>query len=93
MAYLDKATTPRFDPEEHQKNVYVAFCEFVEQFAYEYEALDKQPPKDLEPAAKTAWVLQNKRKVFLGKFATRNLQKHFVKAVAENERMKALMRL
>ena len=83
---MDKITTARFDPEEHQNNVYEAFSEFVEEFAYEYDAIAKEAPKDLDAAEKTAWVAQNKRKVFLGKFSSRNLQKTFEQVVAENQR-------
>ena len=83
---MDKIHTNKFDPEEHQNNVYDAFAEFVEEFAYEYDAISKEPPRDLDAAAETAWVLQNKRKVFLGKFATRNLQKDFEEVVPAEER-------
>ena len=83
---MEKVSTHKFDPEEHQNNVYEAFGEFVEEFAYEYDAIAKEPPKDLDDPAKTAWIQQNKRKVFLGKFATRNLQKNFEEAVAAGER-------
>ena len=84
---MEKLSTQKFDPEEHTNNVYDAFCEFVEEFAYEYEAIAKEPPKDLDAAGKEAWVKQNKRKVFLGKFATRNLQKDFEEAVTAAERL------
>ena len=75
-----------FDPEEHQNNVYEAFLEFVEEFAYKYDAYSKDPPKDLDNAAKAAWIQQDKRKVFLGKFASRNLQKSYEEAVPSEER-------
>ena len=74
---MNKISTPKFDPEEHQNNVYEAFSDFVDEFTYEYDAIAKDPPKDLDENAKAAWIEQNKRKVFLGKFASRNLQKHF----------------
>ena len=83
---MNKISTPKFDPEENQHNVYEAFCDFVEEFAYEYDAIAKEPPKDLDATQTTAWIGQNKRKIFLGKFASRNLQKDFEEAVASEER-------
>ena len=79
-------STPKFEPEDHQNNIYEAFSEFVEEFTYEYGYLAKDPPKDLSDAEKAAWVEQNKRKVFLGKFSSRNLQKIFEEEVPEAER-------
>ena len=78
---MEKLVVKEFDPEEHQNNVYEAFLEFVEEFAYKYDAYSKDPPKDLDNAAKAAWIQQDKRKVFLGKFASRNLQKSYEEAV------------
>ena len=66
---------------EHKNNVYEAFCDFLDEFKYEYAALAKDPPKDLDDAGKVAWTAQNKRKMFLGKFASRNLQKDYEEAV------------
>ena len=83
---MDKISTVKFDPEEHQNNVYEAFVEFLDEFTYEYDAIAKEPPKDLDAAAKTAWISQNKRKVFLGKFSSRNLQKTFEQVVVEDQR-------
>ena len=68
----------KFDPEEHKGNVYEAFLDFVESFHYEYDAIAKDPPKNLETEQlRTAWKGQNKRKIFLGKFASRNLQREY----------------
>ena len=83
---MNKISTQKFDPEEHQNNVYEAFVDFVDEFVYEYDAIAKDPPRDLSEENKTAWIEQNKRKVFLGKFASRNLQKHFEEAVAADQR-------
>ena len=83
---MEKLTVPKFDPEDHQNNAYEAFAEFVEEHAYEYEAIAKEPPKDLDDAGKAAWTQQNKRKVFLGKFASRNLQKSFEQTTTATER-------
>ena len=80
---MDRIVSKKFDPEDHKNNVYEAFVEFVDEFKYEYDAIAKDPPKDLDDDARAAWVKQNKRKVFLGKFASRNLQKDFEEAVTE----------
>ena len=86
MSGMDKIATRKFDPEEHQNNAYEASIEFVEEYTYEYDAIAKEPPKDLNDEQKVAWIAQNKRKVFLGKFASRNLQKTFEQAVTAAER-------
>ena len=80
---MEKAVVSKFDPEEHKNNVYDAFVEFVGEFKYAYKAIAKAPPKDLGDDARAAWILQNKRDVFLGKFASRNLQKAFEEVVPE----------
>ena len=75
----------KFDPEPHRDNVYDAFKEFIESFQYEYDAIAKDPPTGDAPT-QAAWVEQNKRKIFLGRFASRNLQKDYEDAVTEGER-------
>ena len=40
-----------------------------------------------DDAAKAAWTEQNKRKVFLGKFASRNLQKEYEEVTNATERL------
>ena len=67
----------KFDQEEHKGSALQAFQEFVDSYAYEYEAIAKDPPKDLDDNARAAWIEQNKRKIFLGRFASRNLQRAF----------------
>ena len=74
----------KFDPEPHRENVYDAFNEFVNAFAYEYEAIAKDPPSDT--VNKESWVELNKRKIFLGRFASRNLQVDYEDAVPTEER-------
>ena len=39
------ANLGKFAPEAHSDGVYEAFCEFLEQFSYEYDAVSKEPPK------------------------------------------------
>ena len=77
---------PKFDPEDHKGDVLQAFKEFVDSYAYEYEAISKDPPKELDAAAKAAWIEQNKRKLFLGRFSSRNLQRAFESVTTEEER-------
>ena len=57
------------------------FKEFIESFQYEYDAIAKDPAP-----TQAAWVERNKRKIFLGRFASRNLQKDYEDAVTEGER-------
>ena len=73
---MDKTSTKKFDPEAFMK-VYEAFSDFLDEFKYEYALLVKDPPKDQDDDAKTDWIAQNKQRIFLGKFASRNLQKDF----------------
>ena len=75
----------KFDPAEHPGNLYDAFCEFIDAFAYEYEALPgRTPPTGTTDTA--AWTELDKRKQLLGRFASRNLQKDFEDEVDEAER-------
>ena len=66
----------KFDPEEGHTSVLEAFQEFVSQFQYSYDAMNREPPSSTreEPAIR-AWSSLDRRKVFLGRFAHRNLQK------------------
>ena len=66
----------KFDPEEGHTSVLEAFQEFVSQFQYSYDAMNREPPSSTreEPAIR-AWGSLDRRKVFLGRFAHRNLQK------------------
>ena len=76
----------KFDQEQHKGNAYQAFQEFIASFAYEYDAVSKEPPKDLAGADRTAWIAQNKRKLFLGRYASPNLQRAFEEVTTETER-------
>ena len=62
------------------------FSEFVSSFHYSYEALNREPPINLKPAERGIWLGKDKRKVFLGRFAHRNLQKRFEDATDPDER-------
>ena len=55
----------KFDPEAHRDNLYDSFCEFVDSFHYEYDAIAKDPPEG-DANIQAAWIEQNKRKIFLG---------------------------
>lgn len=74
----------RFDPELHRTNAHDAFCDFVSRFQYEYDAIARDPPEGTED--KATWIEVNKRKLFLGRFASINLQRDFEDAVSETER-------
>ena len=75
----------QFDPAEHPGNVFDAFCEFVDRFTYEYEAVAKPAPTgttDLE-----AWTAIDKRKQFLGRYSSWNLQKDYEDETTAAERV------
>ena len=74
----------KFDPADDPSNVLKNFREFVAAYAYEYEAITKKPPEDEEDHA--AWHQLNKRRQFLGKYASRNFQRDFEDAVSEARR-------
>ena len=65
------STMKKFDPEDHKGLVYEAFNDFIDEFQYEYDATAKDPPEELESNdAQEEWIQQNKRKIFLGRFAS-----------------------
>ena len=76
----------KFEPKDHTDNLLEAFDEFVSSFVYTYAAISREPPEKFTPVQKGAWVEQNKRKIFLGKFSSRNLQKEYEEATVEEER-------
>ena len=66
----------KFDPEEGHTSVLEAFQEFVSEFGYRYDAMNRDPPSSVkEEEDVKAWVARDRRKVFLGRSAHRNLQK------------------
>jgi hypothetical protein len=75
---------PQFDPQQHSENLLEAFNEYLNGFEYAYQAIAKDPPATADNAA--TWINTNKRKIFLGKFATRNLQKEYEETTTEEER-------
>lgn len=74
----------KFDPGDHPNNLYDAFENFIESFAYEYEAITKQPPAGTTDPEE--WHEINKRKQFLGKFASRDFQKDYEDSTTPEER-------
>lgn len=63
----------KFDPTEKKDNTLEAFNEFVANFRYVYESLNREPPRDTENAA--TWRAMDMKRVFLGRHASRALQK------------------
>ena len=87
------ATMPslsKFDPDSNTctGNVYESFCDFIDEFQYEYDAVAKEPPKETckTEEEKAAWVQINKRKVFLGKYCSRGVQKVYEEVTKVEER-------
>ena len=74
----------KFDPEEHPGTVYDAFTDFIDSFAYEYEALSRVPPTGTTDVP--AWMEQDKRKQLLEKYASRQLQLDFEAETNATER-------
>ena len=65
------STVKKLDTEECKGSVYKAFDKFVNEFQYEYDPVAKDPPKEHESKdAPEEWIQQNKRKIFLGRFAS-----------------------
>ena len=75
----------KFDPEAHRDNLYDSFCEFVDSFHYEYHAIARDPPQG-DASIQAAWIERSKRKIFLGPFASRNLQKDYEDVVQTESR-------
>ena len=59
------ANLAKFDPESHPDGVYEALCDFLDKYEYEYDAVAKEPTKEIDAKDKAAWVEVNKRKIFL----------------------------
>ena len=74
----------KFDPEDHPGTVYDAFVDFIDSFAYEYEALGRGAPAGTDDAA--AWREQDKRRQLLGRYASRQLQLDFEAETTAAER-------
>ena len=51
MAAKMETTIRKFDPEEHKENTLEAFQDFVDSYKYEYEAIAREPPEELETDA------------------------------------------
>ena len=65
----------QFNPEQEHGSVLEAFNEFVAKYGYQYDALNRDPPRGVtDQEAITLWKETDKRKVFLGRFSHRNLQ-------------------
>jgi len=81
------ASQPTFDPTAHQDGVLEAFREFVSAFHYTYDALNREIPSSCQGEdARLAWRNIDKKRVFLGKFSHRNLQKQLEDCSTSDER-------
>ena len=77
----------KFDPNCYQEGFLEAFMEFGCQYNYSYEALGREPPASANtPELKAEWQELDKRKIFLGKYEDRNLQKRYEDLTSEAER-------
>ena len=81
------STMDQFNPEQEHGSILEAFSEFVAKFGYQYDALNRDAPRNNQDAeAITQWTEKDKRKVFLGRFSHRNLQILYEELVAEDDR-------
>ena len=77
----------KFDPEDAHSSTLDAFEEFSSEFEYSYEALNREPPASVKEQAQiTAWTQKDKRKVFLGRYASRNMQKLYEELTTSDNR-------
>lgn len=74
----------KFDPESHRNNVFNAFTEYVDSFEFEYEAIAKEPPASV--VDKEHWIDVQKRKTFMGRYASRVFQIEYKDTIPEAER-------
>lgn len=80
-------TIEKFNQEDVHSSVLEAFQEFASQFGYSYDALSREPPSSLKEADQiTAWRTQDRRKVFLGKYCHRNMQKLYEELTTVDDR-------
>ena len=76
-----------FNPNDHQDNLLEAFNKYVSTFHYTYDAVAKDPPATAqEEADKEMWHEVNKRKIFLGRHSSRELQQEYEECVKEEDR-------
>ena len=80
-------STEKFNPEQEHSSILEAFNEFVAQFGYQYDALNREAPSSKKEEAEiTVWREEDRRKVFLGRFSHRNLQMIYEDLAVENTR-------
>ena len=75
---MDLKDPKKFDPNDFPDNTLEAFKDFVHQYGYIYDSLNRDPPNSAKTDAEIrSWISKDKRKVFLGRFSHRNLQKQY----------------
>ena len=84
--FISSKTEP-FNPNNHQENLLEAFNNFVSTYHYIYDAVAKDPPSTVQQEdAKKEWHELNKRKIFLGRYSSRELQQEYEECVQEEAR-------
>ena len=79
--------TDPFNPNEHTHNLLEAFNNYISSYHYVYDSIGKDPPTSItEEEGKKTWIEIQKRKVFLGRHATRELQQEYEDCTQEEER-------
>ena len=88
-ASTGKVACKQFDPANVKdgESVFSQFSEFCRSFGYSYDALNRKPPgTENTQLLKAAWIQQDKRRIFLGEFSSRNLQIEYEQATTEIQR-------
>ena len=88
-ATTGKVAYKQFDPANVKdgESVLSQFSEFCRSFGYSYEALNRKPPgTENTQILKAAWIQQDKRRIFLGEFSSRNLQIEYEQSTTEIQR-------
>jgi len=77
----------KFDPNILSEGVLEHFQEFIHEFNYVYDSLNREPPASCkEQVERTRWISLDKRKIFLGRFSHRNLQKQYIDLCSQTQR-------
>ena len=72
---MASAGDTKFDPSANTDNALESFNEFIANYKYTYEALNREVPRDVDANARPDWIAMDKKRVFLGRHASRGLQK------------------
>ena len=85
--FPNNSKTELFNPNDNQDNLLESFNHYVSTFHYTYKAVAKEPPTAATTEDdKKKWHDINKRKLFLGRYSSRELQQEYEECVKEEDR-------